>query len=168
MKRLLPVAMVLVALLITASVFAAAEKIAAPEEKKPEYVLPYPGILPDHPLYFLKQIRDGIMDFLIVDPLRKAEFHLLQADKRLAMGKLLVERGKRALGEATVSEGERYLERAAKDLSAVKAAGRPVPANLIDRLDRAREKHGDVVTALGFTGELEVIRKLGSEIEKLK
>ena len=63
-------------------------------EKKQEYLFPLPGILPDHPLYFPKQVRDGIMDRLIVDPLRKAEFLVLQADKRLNMGKVLVEQGK--------------------------------------------------------------------------
>lgn len=50
-----------------------------------EYALPYPGILPDHPLYVFKKIRDAILEFLIVDPVRKAEFYILQADKRLAM-----------------------------------------------------------------------------------
>ena len=41
-----------------------------------KYELPYPGILPDNPLYFLKQIRDWIMERLITDPLKKIEFYM--------------------------------------------------------------------------------------------
>ena len=46
-----------------------------------EYVLPYPGILPTHPLYFLKIVRDRIIELLISDRVNKAEFYILQADK---------------------------------------------------------------------------------------
>lgn len=168
MKRLLTLVFLLFALFVPASVFSAVEGAPTPEEKKLEYLLPYPGILPDHPLYFLKQIRDGIMDRLIVDPLRKAEFHVLQADKRLAMGKLLKEQGKGSLAESTISKGEKYMERSVSGLGAFKSTGRPVPASLIDKLERATEEHAQVLTALGFTGELEFVKKLQAEIEKLK
>lgn len=146
-------------------------------EKKPEYLLPYPGILPDHPLYFLKQIRDGILDRLIVDPLRKAEFHVLQADKRLNMGKSLVEQGKGMLAEQVISKGEKYMDRAVSGLSAFKSTGRPVPASIIDRLTRSMEKHVEILSELivkassgqqGLTGSLEFIKKLQGEVEKLK
>ena len=50
------------------------------------YPLAYPGILPDNPLYPLKMLRDRIVFFLINDPFKKAEFNLLQADKRLGAG----------------------------------------------------------------------------------
>lgn len=147
-------------------------------EKKPEYLLPFPGILPDHPLYFLKQVRDGILDRLIVDPLRKAEFHVLQADKRLNTGGVLVEQGKGSLAETTISKGEKYMERAARGLSAFKSTGRPVPASIIDKLTRSMEKHVEVLTGLiaktsgnekaGLTGSLEFVKKLQGEVEKLK
>ncbi|MBI4066464.1 hypothetical protein HY411_01995 [Candidatus Gottesmanbacteria bacterium] len=147
-------------------------------EKKPEYLLPFPGILPDHPLYFLKQVRDGILDRLIVDPLRKAEFHILQADKRLNMGRMLVEQTKGTLAEMTISKGEKYTERAISGLSAFKSTGRPVPASIIDRLTRSMEKHVEVLNELiaktsgpqktGLTGSLEFIKKLQGEVERLK
>lgn len=137
-------------------------------EKPSEYLLPYPGILPDHPLYFLKQVRDGIMDRLIVDPLRKAEFHVLQADKRLNMGVVLLEQGKETLAETTISKGEKYMERAAHGLSAFKSTGRPVPASLIDKLTRSMEKHIEILEKTNFTGTLGFVKNLQSEIEKLK
>lgn len=163
---------------VTLSAQPVGEAEEAVTQKKPEYLLPYPGILPDHPLYFLKQVRDGILDRLIVDPLRKAEFHVLQADKRLAMGSMLVEQGKGVLAEATISKGEKYMERAVSGLSAFKSTGRPVPASIIDRLTRSMEKHVEVLGALiaktsgaeqaGLTGSLEIVKKLQGEAEKLK
>lgn len=137
-------------------------------EEKSEYLLPFPGILPDHPLYFLKQIRDGIMDRLIVDPLRKAEFHVLQADKRLNMGVVLLGQGKETLAETTISKGEKYMERAALGLSAFKSTGRPVPASLIDKLTRSMEKHVEILEKTNFTGTLGFVKNLQGEVEKLK
>ena len=137
-------------------------------EKKPEYLLPFPGILPDHPLWFLKAVRDGIMDRLIVDPLRKAEFHILQADKRLNMGVVLLEQGKRALAETTISKGEKYMERAVSGLAAFKSTGMPVPASIIDKLARSMEKHLEVLEKTDFTGPFEFVKKLQIEVEKLK
>lgn len=159
----------LLLLVISFPVFSFAVAATSPVlEKKPEYLLPFPGILPDHPLYFLKQVRDGILDKLIVDPLRKTEFLVLQADKRLAMGKLLVEQGKGSLAETTISKGEKYMERAISGLSSFKSTGRPVPASIIDKLARSTEKHLEVLEKTDFTGSLEFVKKLQGEVEKLK
>lgn len=54
--------------------------------------LPYPGLLPGHPFYLLKTSRDIISGFLISDPLKKAEFDLLQANKRVEASYLLLEK----------------------------------------------------------------------------
>ena len=51
-----------------------------------DYQLPYPGILSTNPFYKLKALRDRIIGFLISDPVKKVEFDLLQADKRLNAG----------------------------------------------------------------------------------
>ncbi|QQG40788.1 MAG: hypothetical protein HYV37_00490 [Candidatus Levyibacteriota bacterium] len=75
-----------------------------------EYQLPYPGLLPDSPLYFLKVFRDRLIDFLVSDPLKKAELQLLQADKRLSSGQALFGKGKKDLAESTISKGENYFE----------------------------------------------------------
>ncbi len=79
-----------------------------------EYLLPYPGLLPDSPLYFAKTFRDRVIDFLISDSIKKAEFDLLQADKRLNSGFYLImkRRGKEALAESTISKGQNYFEQA--------------------------------------------------------
>lgn len=73
------------------------------------YELPYPGILPGHPLYSLKMLRDKIVSLLISEPWKKAEFYLLMADKRINSGKYLVDQGKEQLAKDTISKGQNYL-----------------------------------------------------------
>jgi hypothetical protein len=53
------------------------------ENKEIQYDLPYPGLLPDNPLYVLKVFRDNIVSFFISSPSKKADYDLLQADKRM-------------------------------------------------------------------------------------
>lgn len=76
------------------------------------YELPYPGLLPDNPLYFLKVTRDKIVEFLISDSLKKTEFNLLQADKRLNAGIYLFNKGKISLAFSTISKAENYFSQA--------------------------------------------------------
>src|SRR5260221_7243175 len=63
-----------------------------------QYDLPYPGILPDNPLYTLKVIRDEVVSFFISDPLKKASFDILQADKRIGASLYLAEGDTKAKG----------------------------------------------------------------------
>jgi len=77
-------------------------------QENTEYILPYPGILPDHALYPLKLFRDRLLDIFIRDPQRKIEFDLLMADKRLNMGVFLAEKGKYELAAETVSQGQEF------------------------------------------------------------
>src|SRR3989304_6415715 len=65
------------------------QPVTTTPDNKIVYQLPYPGILPDHPLYTLKAVRDRIQVFLTRDNLKKAEIYLLYSDKRLAMGQEL-------------------------------------------------------------------------------
>ena len=76
-----------------------------------DYTLPYPGILADNPLYPLKILRDNIIGWLINDPLKKANFDLLQSDKRLQIGTYLIkqDKTKAPLAISTISKGENYL-----------------------------------------------------------
>jgi hypothetical protein len=76
--------------------------------KEVNYELPYPGLLPDSPLYFLRAIRDKTIGFLISDPLKKAQFNLLQSDKRFNAGIYLFNKGKISLALSTISKAENY------------------------------------------------------------
>lgn len=147
-------------------------------KQKVEYVLPFPGILPDNPLYFLKAGRDRVMDFLIVDPVRKAEFYILMADKRLGMTTMLLDKGNTTLAETTLSKGETYMEKAVSTLVNYKVGGRQVPGYLVDRIAGSLAKHNEVLSERLSTvadppraflsAALEKVKTLETQAEKIK
>lgn len=140
-------------------------------EMKPiEYTLPYPGILPDHPLYNLKRFRDYVLERLISDPVRKAEFYTLQGDKRLGMGIALFGKGNGILGETTISKGEKYMEKAVSGLSTMKAQNAAIPPHVLGNMEKSLAKHKEVIMSLltsasdaekaGLEGSLKLIEQM--------
>lgn len=114
-------------------------------DKTVEYALPYPGILPDHPLYFLKKFRDQIMESLIVDPTRKIEFFMLQADKGINTGAFLAAKQKEALALDALQRGRKYFERAIDAATSLKAEGKEIPGYILERFTNAPLKYKEVV-----------------------
>jgi hypothetical protein len=151
---------------------------AMPIVQKVEYTLPFPGMLPDHPLYFLKRFRDTILEKLIADPIRKAEFYILQGDKRLQMGVSLFAAGKPTLGESTVSKAEKYLELAVTGLSSYKKNGGVVPTYVVERLEKSTAKHQEVLTELmskagdtekkGLEGSMQLLKQIIGSFPSIK
>jgi len=143
-----------------------------------DYTLPYPGMLPDSPLYFLKQVRDWILDKLIMDPAKKTEFYILQADKRLAMGVALDAGGKGVLGEQVISKGEKYMYNAEQLLLTMKAQGGDIQSATVDHLTLALAKHAEVLSVeiskaqgaqkAGLTASLTLVQQLEGDVTKLK
>jgi hypothetical protein len=88
-----------------------------------EYELPYPGLLPDHPLYVFKTARDRLIGMLISDPFKKASFDLLQAEKRFQSGLMLFQEDekKKDLALTTLSKGQNYLDEAIATAAEAKA-----------------------------------------------
>jgi hypothetical protein len=117
------------------------------EVEKVEYVLPYPGILPDNPLYIFKAIRDRIISLLINDPLKRAEFDLLNADKRLNAGIFLAKKGKDALSVSTISKGNNYFDEGIGRLYDAKKAGRDIKP-LLERFSLSAKKREEEMTLL--------------------
>jgi hypothetical protein len=87
------------------------------------YELPYPGILPNNPLYFLKAVRDNVLGFFITDPLKKSEYNLLQADKRLGSAKALLDLGQVDLSITTLSKSGNYFDQAISKAEQAKSQG---------------------------------------------
>lgn len=150
------------------------ETAEASPSPKIEYFLPYPGILPDHPLYFLKVLRDRILDILIQDPIKRIEFNLLMADKRLNMGIFLIDKGKPSLAETTVSKGEKYFLKVIDEMDKAKDQGREINGDLLGRIKKASLKHEEVILELlekapdeekvGFNGSLELVKEIQEKI----
>lgn len=70
------------------------------------YQLAYPGMLPDHPFYKLKVVRDKLLFALISDPKKKIEFFLLQTDKGIAATEELVKKKEIELAKQTALKAE--------------------------------------------------------------
>lgn len=85
-----------------------------------DYELPFPGMLPDHPLYILKVVRDGLVKLLINDPMKKARFSLEAGEKRIYAATMLIEKGKDELAIKTMGKGNNYLVDALKTLEEFK------------------------------------------------
>lgn len=119
---------------------AAGDLSATPSSQQINYDLPYPGLLPDSPLYFLRIIRDRVVGFLISDPLKKSEFDLLQADKRLNAGIYLFNKGKISLSISTISKAENYFGEAIDKMEEAKKQGEAIK-DMREKLNNASEKH---------------------------
>lgn len=126
---------------------------AAPFTPTPtvEYVLPYPGLLPNHPLYQLKTLRDKILLFFTREPNKKAQINLLIADKHLVMGQLLWEQNDQNLSVKTLDTGEKYLLTAALQLTKLKN-NNALPPGFSDKLELAAKKHEEVINKLASPG----------------
>ena len=133
--------------------------------KPVDYQLPYSGLLPDSPLYFLKVARDRISDFLISDPLKQAEFDLLQADKRLNAGVSLFDKGKQDLAEVTISKGENYFEKAIQNIETAKKQGQDT-SSLLEKIQRSVKKHQEVLKSLEKTAPQNIRAGINSLLKR--
>lgn len=140
-------------------------------ESKVVYNLPYPGILSDHPLYFIKAGRDFLMDFLTRDNVKKAQLYLLYSDKRVAMSEALAKKGKNTQAISALSKAEKYFLMIAPLLKEAKKQGGTAPSGFIDTLKLANAKHAEVVTDLlktlpvGLNSQLTAISKINLQIK---
>jgi len=142
LKKIL-VSLAVILLLVTSGVKAQ----ESTESGQPvDYYLSYPGVLPDHPLYWLKMIRDRVRLILTTATLPKAEKLLLYADKRLGAGWALVEGNKIGLGVTTLTKAEKYLEKAV-NLSLELGEGEKETI-FKERLNKAIRKHNQVLDLL--------------------
>jgi hypothetical protein len=111
------------------------------------YELPYPGMLPDNPFYFLKMARDGIVKLLINDSIKRARFSLLNGEKRMYAGKMLVDKSKDQLAVSTISKSNNYMFEA---LDAIRAARKQNSKNLdirpfLQQFQTATQKHQEMM-----------------------
>lgn len=150
----------------------ATESAEVEVEEEVSYELPYPGMLPDNPLYFLKTFRDAVVKFLISDPLKKAEFNVLTANKRAYASLLLAEKQETDLTIETISKSNNYLHEAVVSLSEAKEKKMDINS-ILDNLEKSVKKHRQVfsqqimpIIPENMTEDLEREINRLSEIEK--
>ena len=142
------------------------------EAKKIEYVLPYPGILPDHPLYFLKAIRDRSLVFFTRDYIKKAQLYLLFSDKRINMALSLTKKGKWRLIASTISKGEKYALKMIQLLEESKKQGVSPEGEFVLKVKLSNEKHREAIetilkdAAQGERKAIEEVLRLNRQIEE--
>lgn len=152
MKQYLSFLFVLLLLSVLPSIMYAQEVTQTPSHqdlvKNVDYTLAYPGLLPTSPLYGLKTLRDQIIGLLISDPLKKSQFDLLQADKRLAAGMFLLEANQNnTLAVDTISKGENYFFMAVGYLKQAKQQGESIN-DMLSNMENATLKHQQVLENL--------------------
>lgn len=114
---------------------------------KSTYYLVYPGILPDHPLYKMKMIRDQVWLALTSGSLKKSAVLLLFADKRVGAGEVLIKGNKVELGLTTLTKGIKYFERAVAEADSAKQKGMKTD-EIVSKLENASLKYEEVLTDL--------------------
>lgn len=118
-----------------------------PIEMEVNYYMPYPGILPDHPVYWIKMMRDKIVEVLTLDLNKRVELWVLYADKRMGAAAVLVDGNKRELGVETAEKSVAYLNRAVTGLEELKEKGVDV-GDLANRMERGTLRHAQVLKRL--------------------
>lgn len=134
-------------LLLPLSVFAQGMN-ADPTPEPVDYTMPYPGLLPDNPLYSLKIFRDQFITFLLSNPVKKGRFELLQADKHIQAGYLLISKeNKGTLAVTTISKGNNYFDMAIGSITDAKKQGMDI-GDLLQQLSRSNLKHTEILTSI--------------------
>ncbi len=141
----------------------------AAEPSIDSYQLPYPGILPDSPFYVLKVVRDRVISFLISDPLTKADFDVLQADKRLSASVYLQKFSpqKQDLIVTTVSKAENYFQEAIDQVDLAKKQGINVTEEL-GKLSDSSRKHEEVIEDLSTKLSPHFTQQIAAEERRVK
>jgi len=142
------------------------------KEEKVVYQLPYPGLLPDHPLYPIKSLRDWLTIFFTRDYLKKANLYLLNSDKKAAMALALIKKGKYQLAITTLSKGEKYFLKIPPLLRQAKQQGITPPQEFLEQLKTANLKHKEVIDEIlkqgpkGLLPQIEALYQLNLQVKK--
>ncbi|MCX7997038.1 MAG: DUF5667 domain-containing protein [Patescibacteria group bacterium] len=134
------------------------------DEKVIDYQLPYPGILPDNPLFFLKRIRDSIQLATVSSPLEKACINLQLADKDMAAGVELSRKGKHKLAEERMTVAQDRVEQASQVIIENSKDITPKDSKeFAITLEKANRKHLEIIELLlksAPQGQIQVLERL--------
>ena len=130
-----------------------AQVASKPQDPSPtsvDYPLPYPGMLPDNPLYFLKLFRDDLTSFFLSKPLDRAQFDLMQSDKNVEASYLLVtqEVGKTDLAFKTFSQAQDAFAQAIDQTDSAKKQGYST-SEIDKKLSFSNQKHLQILQSIG-------------------
>lgn len=142
------------------------------------YELPYAGITPENPLYFFKQLRDQINEFLTRDNIQKAEFLLTSSDKRAHIAIILAEKGKTRQSVEVLADAEEKAMRIPELLRQSKKQGTAPSEKFIFTLKLSNSKHKEIIQELAkmlpqgqdeqvLSALIDVNQRIATELEGL-
>ena len=170
-RYILLISFIVIVPFATYFVLGASNTLVKSPQEKVIYNLPYPGLLPDSPLYITKVIRDQIADFLTRDNLKKAELYLLYSDKGASMSLALASKGKSQLAIDTFIETEKYFLKIPALLKSAKKQGSSAPSSFTETLKLSNAKHEELIEELMKTlpqGLNESLTKLSNLNQQIK
>lgn len=118
------------------------------EGNKVEYTLPYPGILPDSEIYFVKSLRDNILVFLTRDNIKKAELELLISDKKNSMAMELAKKSKWHYARKILFESLENFDNSITSIKESKNQGGGIGEELIPKLESSNRKQKEIVETM--------------------
>lgn len=142
------------------------------------YELPYAGITPENPLYFLKQLRDQIKEFLTRDFIQKAEFLLVSSDKRAHIAIILAEKGKTRQSVEVLADAEEKAMKIPALLRESKKQGTAASERFIFTLKLSNSKHKEIIQEIAkmlpqgqdeqvLNALIDVNQRIAAELERL-
>jgi len=148
MKRIiLSVIIILLSVTVVPTLYSVTEPQSVDIEKKEVlYQLPYPGLLPGHPLYILKILRDNILLFTTRDNLKKSKLYLHLSDKNMATAIALINEGKEQTAIKQLELAEQRFLLIPPTLQELKKQGGEYPSDFIIDLHQSNQKHREVIT----------------------
>lgn len=130
------------------------------------YDLSYPGLLPDHPFYFLKNARDTMVGFFIGQPLDKAAFALKQADKHVAAGTVVLkQKNDIQMAKESFAVSQKDIEVAIEQTLSAQKQGMPVE-EMIGKLKNECKKHQMIIEDVYYSVSVEEKKLLDDERKK--
>jgi len=111
------------------------------------YVLPYPGLMPGHKLYRIKQVFDQLSRFWAFGNFSCYKYELKLADKKLVEAKVLFEYQQYLLAVDALSDSDQHFQKAACYLEKAEMEGRDISQKMAN-LKAAAEKHKEVLENL--------------------
>lgn len=136
------------------------------------YNLPYPGILPDHPLYIVKAIRDQLMIFGTRGNVKKAQLYLLLSDKRIGMAITLSKKGKEKQAIEVAGKAEKYFFNIPQLLIDAKKQGSGSSSEFIQTLKLSNAKHKEILDSFlkdlpqGLNDSINGVIKINEQVKK--
>ncbi len=144
-------------------------------EKVIDYQLPYPGLLPDNPLYVFKEMRDNMQVMTAPGPLEKSKAQLQIADKNMAAAVELSAKGKHQLAGERIAKAQQFIAKIIATMTSQATTAKVSQDQRTDfktTLSKANMKHREAIESLmrntpsGQVEQLEKLRQKNIELQE--